>query len=55
MKELPSAQYQEILWRVAVTSAIETTEPAYAIFARLLHNYLTEKEWVVDLVDDFTQ
>ena len=55
MKDLPSAQFQEILWRVAVTSALETTEPAYEIFARLLHNHLTNKTWVVDLVDDFSQ
>jgi hypothetical protein len=44
-KELPGDERQEIMWRVAVSSAIETTEPAYKIFARLLHNYLTDNVW----------
>jgi len=44
-KELPDSDRQEIMWRVAVSSAIETTEPAYKIFARLLHNYLTDDVW----------
>jgi len=44
-KELPGDKRQEIMWRVAVSSAIETTEPAYKIFARLLHNYLTDNVW----------
>ena len=44
-KELPGDERQEIMWRVAVSSAIETTEPAYKIFARLLYNYLTDNVW----------
>jgi len=31
------------MWRVAVTSAIETGEAPYAIFAKRLHSYLAGK------------
>jgi len=40
LKALPTPERQEIMWCVAVTSALETGEAPYAIFAERLHNYL---------------
>jgi hypothetical protein len=40
LRPLPDLERQEIMWRVAVTSALETGEAPYAIFAERLHNYL---------------
>jgi len=42
LKDFPDAERQEMMWRVAVSSAIETAEPAHQIFARLLHHYLKD-------------
>ena len=42
LKDLPDSERKEMMWRVAVSSAIETAEPAHQIFARLLHQYLKE-------------
>jgi hypothetical protein len=41
----------DIMWRVAVTSAIEGQGESHEIFARLLHNYLTDKPRLVTLAD----
>lgn len=38
--ELPSPERQELMWRIAVSSAMETAEPVHQIFARLIHNNL---------------
>jgi hypothetical protein len=46
LKPLPTPERQEIMWRVAVTSALETGEAPYAIFARRLHNYLAGESLV---------
>jgi hypothetical protein len=40
LRPLPDLERQEIMWRVAVTSALETGEAPYAIFAQRLHSYL---------------
>jgi len=34
------------MWRVAVTSALETGEAPYAIFAKRLHSYLAGESLV---------
>jgi hypothetical protein len=41
LRPLPDLERQEIMWRVAVSSALETGEVPYAIFAKRLHSYLT--------------
>lgn len=46
MKPLPTPERQEIMWRVAVTSALETGEAPYAIFAKRLHSYLAGKSLI---------
>ena len=43
LKALPTPERQEIMWRVAVTSALETGEAPYALFADRLHSYLAGK------------
>ncbi len=43
LKPLPTPERQEIMWRVAVTSALETGEAPYALFANRLHSYLAGK------------
>ena len=40
LKPLPDLERQEIMWRVAVTSALETGEAPYALFAQRIHSYL---------------
>ena len=42
-KPLPDKQRTDIMWQVAVSSAIEGQGEARDIFARLLYNYLTDK------------
>lgn len=46
IKPLPTPERQEIMWRVAVTSALETGEAPYAIFAKRLHSYLAGKNLI---------
>ena len=48
-KPLPDKERTEIMWRVAVSSAIEGQGNAHDIFARLLYNYLTDKPRLVTL------
>ena len=50
-KPLPEKNRMDIMWRVAVTSAIEGQGETHEIFARLLHNYLTDKPRLVALSD----
>jgi hypothetical protein len=50
-KSLPEKTRMDIMWRVAVTSAIEGQGESHEIFARLLHNYLTDKPRLVTLAD----
>ena len=40
MKKLPDSERLEVMWRVAVTSAIEGQGEAYEIFAHQLYHYL---------------
>ena len=40
LRMLPSKDRLEIMWRVAVTSALEGQGEPYMIYAVLLHNYL---------------
>jgi len=42
-KPLPDKKRTDIMWQVAVSSAIEGQGNAHDIFARLLYNYLTDK------------
>jgi len=44
-KPLPDKQRTDIMWQVAVSSAIEGQGEARDIFARLLYNYLTDKQF----------
>jgi len=39
------------MWSVATSSAIETRQPAYEIFARLLYNDLSDEEFPFKLGD----
>jgi hypothetical protein len=50
-KPLPDKGRTEIMWRVAVSSAIEGQGNAHDIFARLLYNYLTDKPRLVTLAE----
>jgi len=43
LKPLPDKGRTDIMWQVAVSSAIEGQGEARDIFARLLYNYLTDK------------
>ena len=43
LKPLPDLERQEIMWRVAVTSALETGEAPYVLFADRIHSYLAGK------------
>ena len=43
LRPLPDLERQEIMWRVAVTSALETGEAPYELFANRLHSYLAGK------------
>jgi hypothetical protein len=51
MKKLPDKMQLRIMWTVATSSAIETRQPAYEIFARLLYDELIDKELNVKLGD----
>ena len=44
-KPLPYKERTDIMWQVAVSSAIEGQGEARDIFARLLYNYLTDKQF----------
>lgn len=50
-KPLPDDWRLRIMWQVAVTSAIEGQGESYQIFARLLHDYLTDKPTLTTLAD----
>jgi hypothetical protein len=50
-KPLPDKGHIEIMWQVAVSSAIEGQGEARDIFARLLYNYLTDKPRLVTLAE----
>jgi len=49
MKTLPDKMQLRIMWTVATSSAIETRQPAYEIFAKLLYDDLSDKEFRVKL------
>jgi hypothetical protein len=49
MKTLPDKFQLRIMWTVATSSAIETRQPAYEIFAKLLYDDLSDKEFPVKL------
>jgi hypothetical protein len=51
MKSLPDEERLRIMWQVAVTSAISGQGESYKIFARLLHDYLTDKPLPTTLAD----
>jgi hypothetical protein len=50
-KPLPDKWRTDIMWQVAVSSAIEGQGDAHDIFARLLYNYLTDKPRLVTLAE----
>ena len=50
-KPLPDKKRTDIMWQVAVTSAIEGQGNAYDIFARMLYDYLTDKPRLVTLAE----
>lgn len=49
MKEFPDKLQLAIMWTVATSSAIETRQKPYEIFAKLLYNELMEVEPIVKL------
>jgi hypothetical protein len=49
MKTLPDKNELRIMWSVATSSAIESRQPAYEIFANLLYNDLNDKEFPIKL------
>lgn len=49
MNTLPDKMQLRIMWTVATSSAIETRQPAYEIFAKLLYDDLSGKEFPVKL------
>ena len=49
MKTLPDKNELRIMWSVATSSAIESRQPAYEIFANLLYNDLSDKEFPIKL------
>ena len=51
MKPLPDKLQLDIMWTVATSSAIETREKPYLIFAKLLYYELTDKELGVKVGD----
>lgn len=51
IKPLPSKETLRILWTVATSSAIEGQGKAYEIFARLLHQELSDEEFPYKLGD----
>jgi hypothetical protein len=50
-KPLPDQNRLDIMWRVAITSAIEAQGSCHHIFARLLYNYLTDKPFPITLTE----
>ena len=52
MKPLPDKRELDIMWTVATSSAIESRQPAYEIFAKLLYNDLSDKEFPIKLGED---
>ena len=44
MKELPDRERLEIMWQVAVTSAIEGQGEVYEIYGKILYRYLTDTQ-----------
>ena len=50
-KPLPDKKRTDIMWQVAVTSAIEGQGNAHDIFARMLYDYLTDKPRLVPLAE----
>ena len=50
-KPLPDKKRTDIMWQVAVTSAIEGQGNAHDIFARMLYDYLTDKPRLVTLAE----
>ena len=51
MKEFPDKQQLRIMWTVATSSAIETRQKPYEIFAKLLYDELAGIEPIVKLAD----
>jgi len=51
MKPLPPKNELAIIWTVATSSAIETREKPYLIFAKLLYNELNDIQPPVKLGD----
>lgn len=49
MKKFPDKLQLDIMWTVATSSAIETRQKPYEIFAKLLYNELMEVEPIVKL------
>ena len=49
MKEFPDKRELDIMWTVATSSAIETREKPYLIFAKLLYDELAGIEPTVKL------
>jgi len=45
VKELPDKNELRIMWTVSTSSAIETRQPAYEIFAQLLYDDITDKKF----------
>ena len=54
MRELPDDDRLRIMWRVAMTSAIEGQGELYEIFSRLLYKYLTDTQPFCMLPDETT-
>jgi hypothetical protein len=50
-KPMPDQNRLDIMWRVAITSAMEGQGSSHSIFARLLYNYLTDKPRLVNLAE----
>ena len=55
MKNLPDKMQLRIMWTVATSSAIETRQPAYEIFAKLLYDDLSDEEYPVKLHYNVTE
>jgi hypothetical protein len=51
MKPLPDKRDLDIMWTVATSSAIETGTRPHLIFARLLYDELSGKEFPYKLAD----
>jgi hypothetical protein len=51
MKTLPDKKQLDIMWAVATSTSIETGTRPHIIFARLLYDELSGKEFPVKLAD----